>query len=83
MLQWVLVLRQQKELAAQGANLTFVDYIEKSLTEARNEISKLFPHVKIITVVAEVSKEDAVKNYVDETVKIFGPLGRWLHRPKR
>lgn len=66
-----LGLAAAKELASQGANLTLVDYNEKSLTEARNEISKQNPNVKIITVVADVSKEDAVKNYVDETVKVF------------
>lgn len=61
-----------KELASKGANLVLVDYNEKSLADAKSEISKEFPEVKIITVVADVSKEDAVKNYVDETVKAFG-----------
>lgn len=61
-----------KELASKGANLVLVDYNETSLADAKSEISKEFPEVKIITVVADVSKEDAVKNYVDETVKAFG-----------
>src|SRR3954451_537647 len=69
-----LGLAAAKELAARGANLTLVDYNEKSLTEAGNDISKKYPNVKIITVVADVSKEDAVKNYVDETVKAFGRI---------
>jgi short-subunit dehydrogenase len=38
-----------KDLASKGANLTLVDYNEKSLSEAKNEISKEFPDVKIIT----------------------------------
>ena len=60
-----LGLAAAKELASQGANLTLVDYNEKSLAEAKDEIKKEFPAVKILTVVADVSKEEAVKNYVD------------------
>lgn len=69
-----LGLAAVQELASLGASLTLVDYNEKSLTEARNEISKQFPNAKIITVVADVSEEDAVKNYIDETVKAFGRI---------
>lgn len=61
-----------KELAAKGANLVLVDYNDKSLNDAKTELGKEFPDVKIITVVADVSKEEAVKNYVDEAVKTFG-----------
>lgn len=63
-----------KELASKGANLVLVDYNEKGLSDAKAEISKEFPDVKIITVVADVSNEDAVKNYVDEAVKAFGRI---------
>ena len=69
-----LGLAAAKELASGGANLTLVDYNEKSLEEAKLEINKQFPTVKIITVVADVSKEAAVKNYVEETVKAFGRI---------
>jgi NAD(P)-dependent dehydrogenase (short-subunit alcohol dehydrogenase family) len=69
-----LGLAAAKELASRGANLALVDYNEKSLTEAKAEISKQVPEVKIITIVADVSKEDAVKNYVDETIKAFGRI---------
>ena len=51
-----------------------VDYNEKSLIAAREEVSNQFPAVKIITVVADVSNEDAVKNYVDKTVEAFGRI---------
>lgn len=63
-----------KELASQGANLVLVDYNEKSLADAKTEIIKEYPDVKIITVVADVSNEEAVKNYVDEAVKTFGKI---------
>ncbi len=69
-----LGLATAKELASQGASLTLVDYNEKSLNEAKDELSTEFPGAKIIAVTADVSKEDAVKNYVDETVKVFGRI---------
>ncbi len=67
-----LGLAAAKELASRGASLSLVDYNSKVLDEAKDEISKEFPTVKIITVVADVSSEKAVKNYVETTVKEFG-----------
>lgn len=69
-----LGLAAAKELASRGSNLTLVDFNEKALEEARKEVSSQFPAVKIVTVVADVSKEDDVKKYVDETVKAFGRI---------
>ena len=69
-----LGLAAAQELASQGASLMLVDYNEKSLAEAKNEIGKKFPSVKIVTAVADVSNEEAVKNYVNETVKAFGRI---------
>jgi NAD(P)-dependent dehydrogenase (short-subunit alcohol dehydrogenase family) len=69
-----LGLAAAKELAARGANLALVDYNEKSLNDAKAEIANDFPDAKIITVVADVSNEEAVKNYVDETVKAFNRI---------
>lgn len=63
-----------KELASKGANLVLVDYNEKSLGDVQAEISNIYPDVKIITVLADVSKEEDVKNYVDEAVKAFGRI---------
>ncbi len=69
-----LGLATAKDLAEKGANLTLVDYNERSLLEAKNDISKQFPESEVITIVADVSDEDAVKNYVEETVKVFGRI---------
>lgn len=69
-----LGLAAAKELAARGANLMLVDYNEKSLLEAREGISKDLPGSKIFAVVADVSNEEAVKNYVADTVKAFGRI---------
>lgn len=62
------------ELASNGANLVLVDYNEKSLLDAKAQLNKQFPDSKIITVVADVSKEEQVKKYVDEAVKTFGRI---------
>lgn len=69
-----LGLAAAKELAARGANLALVDYNEKSLNDAKAEIANDFPDAKILMVVADVSNEEAVKNYVDETVKAFNRI---------
>ncbi len=75
MLLWDLGMQQQaKELASKGANLVLVDYNEKGLADVKAELSKASSDVKIITVVADVSNEDAVKNYVDQAVKEFGRI---------
>jgi NAD(P)-dependent dehydrogenase (short-subunit alcohol dehydrogenase family) len=63
-----------KELASLGAHLVLVDYNEKELANAAADISKEFPKVKTISVLADVSNEAAVKNYVDEAVKTFGRI---------
>lgn len=69
-----LGLAAAKELASKGANLVLVDFNEKALAEAKAEINKEFSDVKIITVKADVSNEEAVKNYVEEAVKAFGKI---------
>ena len=69
-----LGLAAAQELASRGASLTLVDYNEKGLEEAKKEINNQHPDSKIVTVVADVSNEEAVKNYVDQTVKAFGRI---------
>lgn len=69
-----LGLATAKEIAARGANLTLVDYNSEALDKAKKEINSEFPDAKIITVTADVSNEEAVKNYVSETVKAFGRI---------
>lgn len=63
-----------EELAERGASLTLVDYNEKSLEQAKQQILSRLPDTKIITVIADVSNEDAVKNYVNKTVESFGRI---------
>lgn len=69
-----LGLAAAKLLASYGAKLALVDYNEKSLDTAKQEIRNEFLDAEIITVVADVSNEEAVKNYVDKTMKKFGRI---------
>ncbi len=69
-----LGLAAAKEAARQGAKLSLIDYNEKALNDAKQSILQEYPEANIITVVADVSKEAAVKAYVDETVKAFGRI---------
>jgi len=69
-----LGLAAANELAGRKANLTLVDYNEKSLLSAKDDIIREFPSTQIETVVADVSDEMAVKNYVEHTLKAFGRI---------
>jgi NAD(P)-dependent dehydrogenase (short-subunit alcohol dehydrogenase family) len=69
-----LGLAAAKEAAKNGARLSLVDYNEKALNESKAGLSKENPEAKVNTIVADVSKEAEVKNYVDETVKAFGRI---------
>lgn len=69
-----LGLAAAKELAARGVQLTLVDYNANSLEEAKATLLKEFPDAEIITVVADVSDEAAVRQYVDTAVKTFGRI---------
>jgi len=66
-----LGLAAAQELASKGANLALVDLNAAALEEAKESLLFSFPAVKLITVVADVSDETAVKNYVEQTVQAF------------
>lgn len=69
-----LGLAAAEVLAKKGANLMLVDYNEEALNKAKDELSAKYSDAKIITFVADVSNEEAVKNYVDKTVAEFGKI---------
>lgn len=62
------------EAAKSGALLSLVDYNAASLDKAKADIQAQYPQTKIITSVADVSDEAAVKKYVDDTVDVFGRI---------
>ncbi|GAB3290407.1 SDR family oxidoreductase [Hymenobacter humi] len=69
-----LGLAAAQELAAHGANLLLVDYNEQSLATARQQLATQAPNARMETFVADVSNEEAVKNYVAAAVKAFGRI---------
>lgn len=58
-----------KRFLDEGAKVVLVDLMEESLAEAKKELGG-----SVLTVQADVSKEEDVKNYVDETVEQFGKI---------
>ena len=62
------------EVAGEEARLSLVDINPEALEKTKQEILKKYPHTEIITILADVSDEAAVKNYVEETVKAFGRI---------
>lgn len=62
------------ELASQGYNLLLMDFNEKSLQEAAEEVKKKYADIEVETFVGDASKEDDVKGYVDLSVKKWGRI---------
>lgn len=60
------------KLAEQGYRLSLVDFNEKDGLETAERAKEL--GAEVIFVKADVSDEEAVKNYVDKTVKAFGTI---------
>ncbi|MEC3875725.1 glucose 1-dehydrogenase [Chryseobacterium salviniae] len=69
-----LGLAAAEVLAWKGADLTLVDYNDEALNKTKEELASKFPDRKFLTVAADVSVEENVKNYVDQTVKEFGKV---------
>lgn len=69
-----LGLAAAKELAAKGAKVVLVDFNAEKLQEAKSEIEKAHPGSELLTVTADVSSEEAVKNYVEQTITKFGRI---------
>ncbi len=61
-------------LAKEGAKLVLVDFNEEALNRTVENLKSTYPEVKIISLLADVSKEDEVKNYVDTAVNEFGRI---------
>lgn len=62
------------EAAKNGAKLSLVDYNKDGLEKAKQEIQDAYRDVQILTTVADVSDEAAVKAYVEATVSAFGRI---------
>ncbi|WP_295129003.1 glucose 1-dehydrogenase [uncultured Chitinophaga sp.] len=69
-----LGLATAKVCAEKGANLTLVDFNETALEAAKEEVLKATPGARVLTIIADVSKEEAVKNYVDAALKEYSRI---------
>lgn len=58
-----------KRFLDEGASVVLVDLFEDALAEAKKELGD-----KVLTVQADVSKEEDVQKYVDKTVEQFGKI---------
>lgn len=63
-----------REAASEGAKLALVDLNADALAETKANIEGDFPGTEVLTVVADVSDEAAVKAYVDATVERYGRI---------
>lgn len=62
------------EAAKNGAKLSLIDYNDSSLAKAKADILEFYPQASVITSVADVSDEAAVKQYVTATLEAFGRI---------
>jgi NAD(P)-dependent dehydrogenase (short-subunit alcohol dehydrogenase family) len=69
-----LGLATAKVVAERGADLTLVDYNEEALSKAKEEILAIAPDARVLTITADVSNEDAVRNYVDKAIAEYGKI---------
>ncbi len=69
-----LGLAASKVLALKGAKVVMVDFNDDALAKAASEIKSEVPEVEILTIKADVSKEEDVKAYVDQSVQKFGKI---------
>lgn len=69
-----LGLATAEYLAKKGAKLVLVDYNGEALEDAVQKLKDINSDVELLTVEADVSNEEAVKNYVEKTVETFGRI---------
>lgn len=62
------------EAAKEGAKLSLIDFNAKALEDAKNSLKKDYPDTEVLTIFADVSKENEVKKFVDQTVKAYGRI---------
>ncbi|KAF1359825.1 NAD(P)-binding protein [Lizonia empirigonia] len=61
-------------LASRGAKLSLADLNAFALEKTEEDIKQKFPSVQILRYVLNVSKEDEVQKWIEETMNVFGRL---------
>lgn len=67
------------QIAKEGAKLALVDLSEKGLEETKSKISEVAPNTETLTITANVADEQAVQNYVNQTVEKFGKINGFFN----
>ena len=62
------------QVAKEGAKLSLVDLNSDSLEETKKLVLEVAPEAEVLLITANVADEEAVKNYVNETVEKFGKI---------
>jgi NAD(P)-dependent dehydrogenase (short-subunit alcohol dehydrogenase family) len=62
------------QIAKEGAKLALVDLNEAGLKETEKKVLEAAPSAEILLITANVADEQAVQNYVNETVAKFGKI---------
>lgn len=62
------------QVAKEGGKLALVDLNNIALDESKQIILESAPHAEVLVITANVANEEAVKNYVDETVAKYGKI---------
>ncbi|MDQ0159274.1 SDR family oxidoreductase [Alkalibacillus salilacus] len=59
------------QVAKEGASLSLVDLNQEALDETKAKIQEVAPSAEVLVIKADVSNEDEVKKYVNQTVETF------------
>ncbi|MEC5423950.1 glucose 1-dehydrogenase [Virgibacillus sp. C22-A2] len=69
-----LGLASALKIAKEGAKLSLVDLNSESLEETKKSILEVAPEAEVLLITADVSDENAVKKYVNDTIEKFGRI---------
>ncbi len=67
------------QVAKEGAKLSLVDLNAASLEETKNKVLEVAPSAEVLLITADVSDENAVENYVNETVEKLGKIDSFFN----
>lgn len=62
------------QIAKEGAKLSLVDVNMEGLEETKRKILEVAPNAETLLITADVSNEENVKHYVEQTVETFGKI---------
>src|SRR5690625_3708589 len=67
------------QVAKEGAKTSLVDLNSEGLEETKKAILETVPNAAVLLATADVSKEEDVKNYVNQTVEKFGEINGFFN----